>query len=55
MLDDLNAVADVDAERRWQEWRARGVAADRRSSWFIYRILIAAIAVPAVWGVLQFV
>lgn len=55
MIDDLTAVADVDADRRWQEWRARGAAADQRSSWFMYRMLIAAIAVPSVWGVLQFV
>lgn len=55
MIDDPNTVADVDADRRWQEWRERGASADRRSSWLMHRVLLAAIAAPAVWAVLQFV
>lgn len=55
MIDDMTTVADVDAERRWREWQARGMDSDRRASWIMHRLLFCAIAIPTVWGVLQFI
>jgi hypothetical protein len=47
------AASDAAAETRWRAWKARGVAADRRSASNMRRLLILVATGFAVWVAVQ--
>jgi hypothetical protein len=50
MVDHAAAIVDGDAQRRWEEWQARGAEADRRSSTRMRIFMLVVAMALAVWS-----
>lgn len=48
-------VSDMEADVRWREWQARGIANDRRTAAGMRRALLLIVAAVVVWVVVQLV
>ncbi len=53
MTGHVEVLADPDADVRWREWQARGVASDVRTMARMRRVLLAGGAALAAWVLLQ--
>lgn len=47
--EPLVTTVDVDAEARWQAWKARGAASDRRTAFRMKMLLLCVVAALVVW------
>jgi len=54
MTSHVAIFSDTDAEIRWRDWQARGVANDRRSATRMRTLLLLIVAALAVWFLVQF-
>ena len=43
------AVTDVEADKRWREWQARGAASDRRTTATMRKVMLLVAAALIVW------
>jgi hypothetical protein len=53
MTSHTAVVADVEADIRWREWLARGVASDRRTAARMRKVMVLIITVLIGWFVVQ--
>ena len=55
MSSHVETAVETDADVRWREWQARGVASDLRTSATMRRFLLGGAAALTVWVLLQLV
>lgn len=53
MTNDTAVSADMEAELRWRDWQARGVASDRRMAARMKTVMLLIVAALIVWFVVQ--
>jgi|RhiMethySRZTD1v2_1073278.scaffolds.fasta_scaffold06847_5 hypothetical protein len=46
-------ISDVEADSRWRDWQARGVASDRRTTARMRKVMLVIIAALVAWFVVQ--
>jgi hypothetical protein len=46
-------ILDADAERRWDEWRARGAAVDRRTATTMRVLMLIVVVTLVIWFAVQ--
>lgn len=49
MTNQVAAVLDLDAERRWQKWQADGAESDRRTARRMRTVMLLTAALLAFW------
>ena len=53
MMTHTAAVTDVEADIRWRDWQARGVASDRRTAARMLKLLLLIVAGFVAWFVVR--
>jgi|KBSMisStandDraft_5_1062788.scaffolds.fasta_scaffold135536_4 hypothetical protein len=53
MTSPIAAVTDVEADKRWREWQAKGAASDRRTTANMRKVMLLIVAGLIVWFVAQ--
>ena len=53
MTNSAATILDADAERRWDEWRARGAAADRQTATRMRFLMLIVVVTLVLWFAVQ--